>query len=150
MEIIKKAQSGPHKFKVVKSFSWGGSVKAAGEEIEISNAQEAFGLVQVGRVIPADLPATAEYIALRDIKLSGKVKAFEAKRMEKVILKAEQALALLLEGAILPCDEDQWRPNNRKLLKGRDRTEEEQAARAEAAFQGKLMEMGLGPYKSRK
>jgi len=148
MEIVKKAQSA-HKFKVVKPINWAGSVKAAGEEVEISNAQEAVGLIQSGKIIP-DLPAQAEYIALRDLKLSGKVKFFECKKMEKVILKAEQALGLLLEGAVIPVSSGQWRPNNRRLRKGPDRTEEEAAARAEAIFQGKMMQMGIGPYKSGK
>lgn len=115
MEIVKKAQVGPHKFNVVKPVFWAGSVKAAGEEIEISDPAEALGLVQSGKIIPTDLPATGEYIALRDLKLSGRKAAFEAKKMERVILRSDQALKLMLEGAVIPCDDSQWRPNDRQL-----------------------------------
>lgn len=117
MEIIKKSQKGPHRFRVVKPVYWGGSVRAAGEEIEISDPAEAFGLVKSDRILPADLPATGQYVALRDIKLAGKVKAFECKRMEQIILKSGQALSLMLEGAVIPVDDSQWRPNDRRLKK---------------------------------
>jgi hypothetical protein len=116
MEIVRKSKT-THAFRVVKSFHWGGSSKSAGEEIEISDPAEAAGLVQSGRVIPADLPGTAEYIGLRDLKLAGTKKFFEAKKMERVILRSDQALKLMIEGAIIPVDENQWRPNDRRLKK---------------------------------
>lgn len=114
MELVKKAKAA-HIFRVVKPIYWSGSVKAAGDEIEISDPAEAFGLVQTGKVVPADIPPTAEYIALRDLKLPGKKAAFEAKKMERVILKSDQALVLMIENAILPCNESQWRPHDRRL-----------------------------------
>ena len=118
MEIIKKAATGPHKFKVLKSFGWSmGKVLQPGEEIEISNSGEQLGYCQTGRVIPADMPEVGEYVALTAITLPGVTEKFTCKKMELIKLKSGQALPLLLEGKIIPKDGSQWRPNCRQLKK---------------------------------
>jgi len=64
-----------------------------------------------------DLPPIGEYIALTTIVLPGSKEKFEAKKMELIKLKAEDALSLLLQGKIIPRNNEQWRPHNRRLKK---------------------------------
>ena len=118
MEIIKKAATGVHKFKVLKSFGWSmGKVLQVGDEIEIANLGEQLGYCRTGRVTPSDLPAIGEYIALTAFTLPGATEKFDCKKMELVKLRDTDALRLLLEGKIIPKDDSQWRPNSRRLKK---------------------------------
>jgi hypothetical protein len=86
-----------------------------GEEVEMVNMIEANGMVMRGLLVPCDLPPVGVYICIRPFSLPGSVEKYEAKVMDLVSLKAEDALRLMLQGAVIPKDEDRWRPNNRRL-----------------------------------
>jgi len=149
MEIIERAKPEVCKFRIIKSILKFGKTIEAGEEVELNKEEQPL-YVSTGKAVPCDIPEVGVYICLRSFSLPGSIEKFEAKQGDLVSLLAKDALRLMIDGYIIPKNNSQWRPHGRKLRKGPDRTEEEQAALAEAAFQGKLMEMGLGPYKSRK
>lgn len=114
MEVIKRSSQGPHKFRVTRPFLWSVKFVQPGEVIE-AKYPECDGMVRTGRMIPDDIPEVGTYITLRNVMLPGKKEKFEAKSLEVVELKAGDALALMLEGAVIPKSDDQWRPANRKL-----------------------------------
>jgi len=113
MEIIKKAKQ-KFTFKVIKPFMKAGTRLALGEEVEISH-EDQDGLVRGGRVCPSDLPETGTYIVLKPFFLPGREGKFEAKKLEKVLLRAADALPLMISASVIPANENQWRPNNRRL-----------------------------------
>ena len=116
MKIIQRAKKELHyKFLVVKSVVWDGKITQPGDEIEIQNQAEADGMVQNGRVRPADLPPTGIYIALAEITLPGNVEKFSCKKMDLIELKGEDGLRLMLSGQVIPQNDDQWRFHNRRL-----------------------------------
>lgn len=115
MEIIKRSAQGPAKFQVLKSFYLKvGQLAKSGETIEIENPNDQVLFCLQGRIRPV-LPETGVYIALMDITLPGRKEKFEAKKLELVELKADDALPLLLNRSVIPKDESQWRPFGRKL-----------------------------------
>ncbi len=130
MEIIKRAETN-FKFEVTKPFIRMGKIAIVGQEIEINDPSEATGLCRQGRIKPC-LPKTGIYIALIPFCLPGQKEKFECKAMDLVELKAEDALRLMLQGIVIPKDDQQWRPNNRRLRKTPDRTRQEHDALAQA------------------
>ncbi len=122
MEIVRRAASGAGKFKVIKPFMKGGRRIEPGEEMEIKSYPEADGLTQRGLIIPCDLPSVGVYIVLKAFSLPGSPKKYEAKPLELVSLRAEDALPLMLAGVVIPKDESRWRPANRRLRTESDRT----------------------------
>ncbi len=123
MEILRKAVSGPQKFKALKHFLWKMGQLVKPDDIIEATQSEADELVAIGRAVPCDLPETGVYIALQDICLPGRTEKFEAKRMERVELKAEDALRLMLDRSVIPEDEKQWRPRNARLKTDGGRSE---------------------------
>ena len=122
-----------------------------GQEIQMSPA-DGLGVVQRGRAVPADIPDIGEYLCLQDIVLSGNTEAFKAKKFERVLLKKEQALDLMLQRKIIPTDTTRWRPYDLRLSK----PGEEQAKWRKvddldkAAFDAKLFEIGIRPGQKKK
>lgn len=108
MEIIKKKNSSCM-FRVLKPFKWGGYVTEPGQELAMSGA-EALGMIQRGKVTPTDIPEVGEYIALQDLTLPGDKEAHRAKKMERILLKKDQALDLMLKRLIVPVDTSRWTP----------------------------------------
>ena len=149
MEVIKRGRNAAHKFKVVKPFRWGGYITEKGQEIEIRDP-EATGQVQNGRVVPSDIPAEGEYVCITDIVLPGREAKHEAKRLEKVLLKSEDALRLMLAGSVLPTSEDQWRPNGRRLLRGADRSAEKRAKMDKIMLEDQMFKLGIHPSMTKK
>jgi hypothetical protein len=143
MEIVKK-RSNQHEFKVLRGFHWGGYVTEPGQKI-IMGMSEAMSCIIARRVIPADLPDIGAYICLCDLILPGKIQAHQAKRLEVVELKASDALRLMMESKIIPQDLDQWRPNNRRLREGPDRTAEERAKNEKMVLDDQLFKIGIHP-----
>jgi hypothetical protein len=146
MEIIKKAASGPHKFKTSRPFMWGGKKNQIGDEVELKEP-EATAMVKAGRVIP-DLKETDVYVTLRPFTLPGASSKFECKALELVSLKSGDALKLMLDRACLPLDDQVWRPYHMKLSgkrSGDTRKELDELDRA--AFQQKVLAMGLPSQK---
>lgn len=114
MEIIRRNRVSK-KFKVLKAnFSLGkGMVPEVGEELEFLDAEgqaTALNLIKRGSLIPCDLPAVAEYIAVTSFSLPGKRERFEAKNGDIVELKAEDALRLMFERKVVPKNKTQWSP----------------------------------------
>lgn len=119
MKVIKRSSDfGKKKFIVIKSHYYEGKNLKIGETIEreISDI-ETSAMVQRGYFIPDDLPAVGRYITLKELKLPGKKEAFTSKIHEVVELTDEQALKLMLSGHVIPIDDNQWRPRNRRLKK---------------------------------
>jgi len=112
MELIKKGTNA-YFFRCVKGFNTGERTVSPGEEVELKEP-DASGLVQRGKVLPSDLPTEDEYIALQPFSLPGRVEKFMCERLEKVQIRAEDAVDLMLRGFIIPSD-DRWRPFGRKL-----------------------------------
>jgi hypothetical protein len=116
MEIIKRVKA-EWKFKVIKPFMLAGRVLKKGEEVNLSESDQT-PMVTNGRVIPADLPEVAVYIALRPFSLPGSAEKHTAEKMDLVSLKREDALSLMLAGVVIPRNPSTWRPNNRRLRTG--------------------------------
>lgn len=114
MEIIKRSDRGPAKFRVVKAIRWGLGFARPGEIIE-GKGPEVDGLVQAGRIIPDDIPETSIYISLKPFFIPGRDSKFECKPLERVELTAKDGLEKMLEGSCIPEDESRWRPANRRL-----------------------------------
>jgi hypothetical protein len=115
MEIIRKSAQGPAKFRVIKPFMWRlAKMAELGETVEMEQA-DADQFVQIGKVVPVDLPEVAVYVALRDFSLPGRSEKFCCKKLERVELKADDALRLMLDRSVLPEDDGQWRPRNARL-----------------------------------
>lgn len=114
MEIIARGKPECPKFRVVRPFMKSGKPTQVGEEIEIEEADQS-GYVERGQCVPCDLPDVGVYICLRPFSLPGRTEKHEAKLMELVSLKAEDALALMLQGMVIPRDDHRWRPRNRRL-----------------------------------
>ncbi len=114
MEILRRAQQGANKFRVVRSFMRGTKPVAPGDLIEMKDpeASEEFALA---RVEPTDIPPTGIYIALRPFALPGPIKKFECKAGDLVEIKEKDATELLRDGKIIPQNSSQWRPWNRKV-----------------------------------
>ncbi len=153
MEIIKRSVQGPHKFKVLKPFGWkAGKAVEPGEIVEMDQL-EADQYVQIGRVIPVDLPDVGTYITLTSFSLPGKNEKFETKKFERVELRAQDALRLMLDRSVIPEDESQWRPRNARLLKDGQKPQGLGQRRIEGIeegkFQQKVWEMGLPSQKGR-
>lgn len=123
MEIIKKARIAI-KFKVVRPFRWVGRIVAKDEEIDIPESNQTH-LVVSRRVVPCDIPEVGTYIAIKAFQLPGAVEKYEAKGLDLVSLKAEDALALMLQGVVIPKDENRWRPNNRRLATQNNPTQQQ-------------------------
>jgi hypothetical protein len=115
MKIIHRSKEKGYEFITQKSFNWDGRVVQKGEEIVIKEQADQDGMVQRRQVRPSDLVDGAIYVAVRPFTLPGQVKKFETKAMELVSLKASDALALMLDRAVIPRDPDQWRPYKMKL-----------------------------------
>jgi hypothetical protein len=115
MKIISRAKKDSYRFIALKQFLWDGRTVKVGEEVTIKEAVDQLGLTQRHMVKPIDLVDGLIYITLRPFNLPGQVKKFETKAMELVSLKAEDALALMLQKMVLPRDNEQWRPYQMKL-----------------------------------
>jgi len=115
MKILKRAKT-DFRFRVVRPFIKGGRGLEAGEECELSEPDQTE-CVANGRAVPLDLPPVGVYITLKPFFVPGNIEKFEAKAMELVSLKAEDALRLMLQGVVIPKDESRWRPNNRRLAR---------------------------------
>lgn len=115
MRIVSRTKKESHRFVVLKGFVWEGRTVQVGEEIEIKEQPDQDGMVKRGLVRPVDLVDGLIYVALRPFHLPGKTLKFEAKALELVSLKAEDALRLMLDRAVLPRDSEQWRPYKMKL-----------------------------------
>ncbi len=138
MEILKRANSEPPKFRVLRSFYKDGRPLEVGELIEIESMDEKatptvqFDLVSTNRVVPADIPEVGVYIALVDLALPGKVEKFTCKPLDRIELKAEDALRLMMSRCVIPEDENQWRPFNRRLESKPDEARKRRDAMIEA------------------
>jgi hypothetical protein len=118
MEIIKRSRQ-EHIFVVLRDFYYGGRLRRKGDEIdEISDWREQAALCRIGKISPI-LPKVGVYIALTSLVLPGKTEKFSCKKLEIVELRDTDALPLLLGGQIIPKNDDVWRPNNRKLARGK-------------------------------
>jgi hypothetical protein len=149
MEIIKRAVQGPHKFKVKSSFMQAERSLQIGEEVELKEP-EASAMVKIGKVTPADLPEVGEYIALHPFTLPGKSEKFSCKKLENIEIKGDDALKLMLEGIILPANDSQWRPLNRRLRRGPDRSAADRAAMRKNDSDSQLYALGIHPSQHRK
>ncbi len=128
MKILKSIRDKQYQFRVIKAVRWC-PVKEGerppcrtvdpGEVIEIEDMNDQVALCQSGRVVPADLPEKAVYIALREFRLPSQTEEFRASTLEQVELLAKDALPLMLDGAIIPANDDQWRPFNKRLSSGK-------------------------------
>jgi hypothetical protein len=120
MEILKNFKT-KTKFRVLEaSFMLeGGRVPAVGELIIIEDRINALELVSSGKVSPADLQETGIYLTLREISLPGEKERFVARKNEKVLLRADDALSLMLQQAVIPINEDQWQPYEIHLAESR-------------------------------
>jgi hypothetical protein len=117
MEILSRKGSRLFKFKVKKSFRWAGFPTVPGQELELRSL-EAASLISSGRIEPADVPPTATYICIvTEVILPGREKAFKAKFGEKVILKREDAVRLMMAREVIPLDSAAWKPYQIELRK---------------------------------
>lgn len=107
------------KFRVLKAefLMEKGRVPVVGELITIDDNVNAISLVSMGKVEPADLPDIGQYLTLRKITLPGEKEKFSAEKLQTVELKKIDALALMLQWAAIPVNEDQWQPYNIRLDK---------------------------------
>jgi hypothetical protein len=149
MEILKKNSASYGAFKVLKPFRWGGYITEPGQELQMGSA-EGLGMVRIKKVVPADIPEIGKYVCLHDITLPGSKEAFKAKRLEVVEVKAGDALRLMLEGGIIPLDVNQWRPHNRKLRRGPDRSQRDKAAMQKKMSDDQLYKIGIHPSMTKK
>ncbi len=127
MKILKSIRDKQYQFRVIKAVRWC-PVKEGerppcrtvdpGEVIEIEDINDQVSLCKSGRIEPCDLPEKAVYIALREFRLPSQTEEFRASTLEQVELLAKDALPLMLDGAIIPANDDQWRPFGRKLTTG--------------------------------
>lgn len=146
MEIIKK-QTGRFKFRVLKPFSLGGGLrKETNEEIELEQS-EADDLVYGRKVEPVDINDGDVYIALTPFSLPGAKEKFTCKSGEKIALRREDALSLLLSGAVIPVNASRWRPLAKKIKpddpRERRRIAALQEAAVDASYNEKLKMAGL-------
>jgi len=143
MEVIKK-KSSSYFFKVLKPFRWAGYTTEANQEIQMAPA-EGLAAVQRGGVTPIDTPEIGEYICLVDITLPGDKEAFKAKRMEKVLLKKDQALDLMLKRLVIPVDASQWRPYGLRLRRTGEAEAERKKIEAldKARFEEQAAKIGI-------
>ncbi len=150
MELIKK-KSASHTWRVLKSFSWGGYVTEPGQELQIGPT-ESLGLMLRGKIEPVDVPDVGEYLCLTDLTLPGSKEAHRAKRNEKVLLKREDAIRLMVERKIIPTNSEQWRPYGIQLRRpGDDAKEKKQREGYEqAAFEQKIWKLGIDPAQKHK
>lgn len=88
---------------------------AVGDIITLSDPNIEFDFVSRGLIIPTDLPPVGVYIALMDFELPGRKEKFVAKKLDRVELKKEDALELMLKNVVIPADENQWRPYGRRM-----------------------------------
>jgi hypothetical protein len=116
MEVVKRAKQS-FRFKALKSFRWAGRDTHPGELLEEIPEPTATGLVAIGKIKP-ELPEVSIYVCLQAITIPGEIEKHTAKKMERVLLRAEDALPLLISGAVIPEADGQWRPLGRRL-KGR-------------------------------
>ncbi len=112
MEIIKRKNK-EFRFRVLRPFYFDGRKVEIGEELEITEP-EATGLVNIRKVAPI-LPDVFECIALRGFSVPGTKEKFTCFKGERILLKSNQALALMQQQLCLPIDDDVWRPLMRKL-----------------------------------
>lgn len=115
MRIVARAKKHGAQFKVLRPFRLNGKTTEINSTVTIEDEIFAVGLCQKGTIIPDDLPAVGEYISTRAFTLPGRDAAFSCEVLEKIELLREQALPLLLDGSIIPANENQWRPYGRKL-----------------------------------
>lgn len=116
MEILKKRSAGPHKFRVLKSFLYGGKNILKDEVIQLEEP-DAGELVAVKKVFPIFPDGPVECVALKTFILPGLKEKFEAKPGEKILIKNGDLLPLLLLGVCIPSDDSVWRPLKRRLKK---------------------------------
>lgn len=108
MEIIRK-KSGAARFRVLKPFQWGGFIVEVGQELNVAN-DLALQMISQGKIEPVDVPLVGAYYCLTEVVQPGKTEGFRAKALEKVILKREQAIDLMLKRMVIPVDPAQWKP----------------------------------------
>jgi hypothetical protein len=113
MEIIKKGKE-PQKFLAIKGFKFAGKEILINSEISLQEP-EASLLVGSKKIIPVWPQASIECIVLKTFILPGRKEKFEAKHGERVLIKADDLLPLLLDGSCIPSDDGLWRPLNRKI-----------------------------------
>ena len=112
MEIIRQ-DGDSFEFIVLRSFHWKGRPVAPTERREIER-QEAFGaeiagLVNSKRIKPV-YPAEVECVALKTFSMPGNSKKFECKQGERILIRGEDLLPLILGHLCLPADPAIWRP----------------------------------------
>jgi hypothetical protein len=115
MKIISRTKKNVYEFIVLKSFISNGKPTTPGDKIEIPLHPDQLDMVHRGLVRPVDLVDGLIYVALKPFTLPGNKEKFETKKLELVSLKADDALALMFDRAVLPRDDDQWRPYGMKL-----------------------------------
>jgi len=144
MEIIKRKNQ-LHTFRCLKRFRWAGHTTEIGQTLELKEP-DASEFVVLGRVEP-DLPPVVECISLVDLTQPGAEKAFTAKKMEKILLKKEQAISLMLERLAIPADPGTWRPWGLRLNHPEHEAKRRRLADdlAEAELDTKLYEIGIHP-----
>jgi hypothetical protein len=148
MEIVKKA-SAKFMFRCLKTFRWANHQTDIGEIIELTEPT-ATSLVSFHKVTPVDLSPVGEYIALAPFSLPGKSEKFSCQKLERIFIKAEDALPLMLQRAILPADPNRWRPYGMKIREGRDRSAQRKAALDKAVLDTKLFDLGIHPAQTKK
>jgi len=148
MEIIKKVSS-KFMFRCLKTFQWGSHPTKVGEEIELKEP-EATSMVKFRKVVPVDLPEIGEYISVAPFSLPGRAEKFTCEKLERVQIKASDAIPLMLERSIIPADPDRWRPYGMKLRQKPDDSHRKRAAMEKTALDSKLFEIGIHPAQTKK
>lgn len=120
MKVISRVKKDNNaKFTVLKLFGWKGKIMTIGSEVEIDDLGVQVNLCRKGSITPTDLPAIGQYLSLSAFTLPGQEAAYTCDVLEVVELLADDALDLMLKGTIIPRDQGQWRPFNRKLRQPR-------------------------------
>jgi hypothetical protein len=115
MEIVKKAK-GKFTFKVLRPFQRFEERVLPGAEVELS--QEESDELTFQRKVEPVIDSVGVYIALKGFNLPGRVEKYTCKSGDRVALKKADAISLLLDGSVIPCDSTRWRPLGRRLRKG--------------------------------
>lgn len=109
MEIIRKKNQS-HSFRVLKSFRWAGYLTEPGQILQMADGPAIAQIIR-GRLEPEDFPDPLEAIVLCDDLIQpGNEQAFKAKKFDRVLLKKEQAISLMLERRCIPASDEIWRP----------------------------------------
>jgi hypothetical protein len=94
----------------------GGKSPTVGSIIELSD-ELSIPLLQKGSIVPADMEPFGTYISLREIILPGLTEKHSCAPLEKIELRADQAIELMLNKSVIPASDDQWRPYGMRLKK---------------------------------